>query len=127
MSEQQQNIKIVISVRNIDKKYTFPHYLGTYCTITTATTTNTTNARFIVTSTYYFTWYMIHFLPLQEGYENIADREQIVTEIKKNREKNQVKQVSNGQECGITVKDYMDFQKNDTIEAFNVTSKERTI
>jgi len=43
------------------------------------------------------------------------------------REKNQVKQVSNGQECGITVKDYMDFQKDDTIEAFNVISKERTI
>ncbi len=43
------------------------------------------------------------------------------------REKNQVKHVSNGQECGITIKDYMDFQKNDTIEAFNVTSKERTI
>ena len=43
------------------------------------------------------------------------------------REKNQVKQVSNGQECGITIKDYMDFQKNDIIEAFNVISKERTI
>ncbi len=43
------------------------------------------------------------------------------------REKNQVKQVSGGQECGITVKDYMDFQKNDTIEAFSVTSTERTI
>ena len=43
------------------------------------------------------------------------------------REKNQVKQVSNGQECGITVKDYMDFQKNDTIEAFNVISTERSI
>ena len=43
------------------------------------------------------------------------------------REKNQVKQVGSGQECGITLKDYMDFQKNDTIEAFNVTSKERTI
>ena len=43
------------------------------------------------------------------------------------REKNQVKQVNNGQECGITLKDYMDFQKNDTIEAFNVTSKERSI
>ncbi len=43
------------------------------------------------------------------------------------REKNQVKQVSNGQECGITLKDYMDFQKNDTIEAFDVTSKERSI
>ena len=43
------------------------------------------------------------------------------------REKDQVKQVSNGQECGIAVKDYMDFQKNDTIEAFDVTSTERSI
>ncbi len=43
------------------------------------------------------------------------------------REKNQVKQVSNGQECGITVKDYMDFRKNDTIEAFSVTSTDRMI
>ena len=43
------------------------------------------------------------------------------------REKNQVKQVSNGQECGIIVKDYMDFQKNDTIEAFSVTSTDRMI
>ena len=43
------------------------------------------------------------------------------------REKNQVKQVNDGQECGITVKDYMDFQKNDTIEAFSVTSTERSI
>ncbi|OUW63190.1 MAG: translation initiation factor IF-2 [Pelagibacteraceae bacterium TMED201] len=43
------------------------------------------------------------------------------------REKNQVKLVSNGQECGITIKEYMDFQKNDTIEAFNVISKERTV
>jgi translation initiation factor IF-2 len=43
------------------------------------------------------------------------------------REKNQVKQANNGQECGITIKDYMDIQKDDTIEAFNVTSKERTI
>ena len=43
------------------------------------------------------------------------------------REKNQVKQVSGGQECGITVKDYMDFKKNDIIEAFSVTSTERSI
>ncbi len=43
------------------------------------------------------------------------------------REKNQVKQVSGGQECGITVKDYMDFRKNDTIEAFSITSTERSI
>ena len=43
------------------------------------------------------------------------------------REKNQVKQVSNGQECGITIKDYVDFQKNDTLEAFSITSKERSI
>ena len=43
------------------------------------------------------------------------------------REKNQVKQVSNGQECGITIKDYMDSQKNDTIEAFSITSTDRMI
>ena len=43
------------------------------------------------------------------------------------REKNQVKQVSNGQECGITIKDYVDFQKNVTLEAFSVISKERSI
>ena len=43
------------------------------------------------------------------------------------KDKNQVKQVSGWQECGITVKDYMDFQKNDTIEAFSVTSTERSI
>ena len=35
--------------------------------------------------------------------------------------------IADGQECGITVKDYMDFQKNDTIEAFSVTSTERSI
>ena len=43
------------------------------------------------------------------------------------REKNQVKQVDTGQECGIALQDYMDFQKNDTIEAFSVTSTERSI
>ena len=43
------------------------------------------------------------------------------------REKNQVKQVSNGQECGITVKEYIDFKKDDIIEAFSVTSTERSI
>ncbi len=43
------------------------------------------------------------------------------------REKNQVKQVDIGQECGIALKDYMDFKKNDIIEAFNVTSTERSI
>ena len=43
------------------------------------------------------------------------------------REKNQAKQVSNGQECGITLKDFIDFQKNDTIEAYNTTSIERMI
>ncbi len=43
------------------------------------------------------------------------------------REKNQAKQVSNGQECGITLKDFIDFQKNDTIEAYNTISTERMI
>ena len=43
------------------------------------------------------------------------------------REKNQVKQVNNGQECGITLKDFVDFQKNDTIEAYSTTSTERMV
>jgi len=43
------------------------------------------------------------------------------------REKNQAKQVSNGQECGITLKDFIDFQKNDTIEAYKSTSTERMV
>src|SRR6056300_1734022 len=43
------------------------------------------------------------------------------------REKDQAKQVSNGQECGITLKDFIDFQKNDTIEAFSTTTTDRTV
>jgi translation initiation factor IF-2 len=43
------------------------------------------------------------------------------------REKNQTKQVSVGLECGITLKDYMDFQKKDIIEVYNSTVTERTI
>ena len=35
------------------------------------------------------------------------------------REKNQAKQVSAGLECGITLKDFSDFQKNDIIEVYN--------
>ena len=41
--------------------------------------------------------------------------------------KDQAKQVSNGQECGITLKDFVDFQKNDTIEAYSTTSTERMV
>ena len=43
------------------------------------------------------------------------------------REKNQAKQVSTGQECGITLKDFNDYQKKDIIEVFNSTSTERAI
>ncbi|MDC0031288.1 translation initiation factor IF-2 [Candidatus Pelagibacter sp.] len=43
------------------------------------------------------------------------------------REKNQVKQVAVGQECGIILKDFNDYQKKDIIEAFNSTSTERMI
>jgi translation initiation factor IF-2 len=43
------------------------------------------------------------------------------------REKNQVKSVNNGQECGITLKDFIDFQKNDIIEAYDITTSERSI
>ena len=43
------------------------------------------------------------------------------------REKNQTKQVSAGLECGITIKNFTDFQKKDIIEAYNSTETERTI
>jgi len=43
------------------------------------------------------------------------------------REKNQTKQVAAGLECGITLKDYGDFQKKDIIEVYNSTVTERTI
>ena len=43
------------------------------------------------------------------------------------REKNQTKQVSAGLECGITLKDFVDFQKNDVIEVYNSTITERSI
>ena len=43
------------------------------------------------------------------------------------REKNQTKQVSAGLECGITIKNFTDFQKKDIIEAYNSTITERTI
>ncbi len=43
------------------------------------------------------------------------------------REKNQTKQVSAGLECGITIKNFNDFQKKDIIEAYNATITERTI
>ena len=43
------------------------------------------------------------------------------------REKNQTKQVSAGLECGITLKDFGDFQKKDIIEVYSSTVTERTI
>ena len=43
------------------------------------------------------------------------------------REKNQTNQVSAGLECGITLKDFVDFQKKDIIEVYNSTITERTI
>ena len=43
------------------------------------------------------------------------------------REKNQAKQVSEGLECGITLKDFSDFQKKDIIEAYNSKITERMV
>jgi translation initiation factor IF-2 len=43
------------------------------------------------------------------------------------REKDQTKQVSAGLECGITLKDFVDYQKKDIIEVYNSTITERTI
>ncbi len=43
------------------------------------------------------------------------------------REKDQTKQVSAGLECGITLKDFTDYQKKDIIEVYNSTVRERSI
>ena len=43
------------------------------------------------------------------------------------QEKNQVKQVNAGLECGISVKDFNDFQKKDIIEAYRSETIERQI
>ena len=43
------------------------------------------------------------------------------------REKNQVKQVNAGLECGISVKDFNDFQIKDIIEAYKSNTIERQI
>jgi translation initiation factor IF-2 len=43
------------------------------------------------------------------------------------REKNAVKEVKNGLECGISLKDFMDFKERDIIESFIVEKIERSI
>ena len=43
------------------------------------------------------------------------------------REKNEAKQVSAGVECGISLKDFSDFQKKDIIEAYNSKVTQRSI
>ncbi len=43
------------------------------------------------------------------------------------REKNQAKKVEAGNECGITLKDFNDFQKKDIIEAYNSKITERRV
>jgi len=43
------------------------------------------------------------------------------------REKNQTKQVTEGLECGITLKNFNDFQKKDIIEAYNSKVTERSV
>jgi len=43
------------------------------------------------------------------------------------REKNQTKKVEAGLECGITLKDFNDFQKKDIIEVYNSTVTQRVI
>ena len=43
------------------------------------------------------------------------------------REKNAVKEVKNGYECGISLKDFMDFKEKDVIESFQAEKIERSI
>ena len=43
------------------------------------------------------------------------------------REKNAVKEVQNGLECGISLKDFIDFKEKDIIESYQLEKIERTI
>ena len=43
------------------------------------------------------------------------------------REKNQVKEVGTGLECGISIKDFMDFKEKDVIESYLAEEIQRTI
>ena len=43
------------------------------------------------------------------------------------REKNAVKEVKNGLECGIGLKDFIDFKEQDIIESYLSEKIERTI
>ncbi len=43
------------------------------------------------------------------------------------REKNSVKEVKNGLECGISLKDFIDFKERDIIESYQLKKIERTI
>ena len=43
------------------------------------------------------------------------------------REKNQVKEVGTGLECGISIKDFMDFKENDVIESYYSEKISRSI
>tara|TARA_A100001015_G_C14561337_1_gene545439 strand:+ start:160 stop:375 length:216 start_codon:yes stop_codon:yes gene_type:complete len=43
------------------------------------------------------------------------------------REKNQVKEVSTGLECGISLKDYIDFKEKDLIESYISEEIQRSI
>ena len=43
------------------------------------------------------------------------------------REKNAVKEVKTGLECGIGLKDFIDFKENDIIESYESKKIQRTI
>ena len=43
------------------------------------------------------------------------------------REKNQVKEVGTGLECGISIKDFIDFKEKDVIESFQAEEIQRSI
>ena len=43
------------------------------------------------------------------------------------KEKNQVKEVGSGQECGISIKDFIDFKEKDVIESYLSEEIQRSI
>ena len=75
-------------------------------------------------------WKQFHTLSLVEkeieelGVKNVVYDGEILSIF---REKNAVKEVKNGLECGISLKDFIDFKEKDIIESYQIEKIERSI
>ena len=64
------------------------------------------------------------------AFAKIIREEKVVAEAEiqsLKREKNQVKEVGTGLECGISIRDFIDFKENDVIESYLSEEVRRSI